>query len=45
VYDSQLTRAALGVVLQARDRLGTVLSTKGGVPLFREISRPRSMPE
>jgi hypothetical protein len=44
VYDSQLTRAALGVVLQARDRLGTVLSTKGGVPLFREISRPRLMP-
>jgi hypothetical protein len=38
VYDSQLSRAALGVVLQARHRLRTVLSTKGGVPLFHQVS-------
>jgi hypothetical protein len=45
VYDSQLTRVALGAVLQARDRLRRALSTKGSIPLFREISRARLVPE
>jgi hypothetical protein len=45
VYDSQLTRVALGAVLQARDRLRKVLSTKGSIPLFREISCARLVPE